>query len=340
MNTTQNSLLFDFPMPAAPPARERGLLRTIGLIGLGALGLVAVLAAAGAVYEGIAGAGDATRYAPAGRLVDVGGYSLHLDCRGEGSPTVVLDAGLGASALDWALVQPDLARTTRVCSYDRAGMGFSDPGPQPRSPARIADELHLLLESAAVPGPYVLVGHSLAGKNLRMFAEAYPADVAGMVLVDARSEMVETSADTDAFKVALEGQATLFSVARRLGIVRLFGGALVGEPLVPPDLATQMALAQTEPDAIAETTQEGLLRSADDAALADARLGSMPLVVIAAGESMRDLPGWSDAQEAMAALSTRGRLIVAEDSGHAVHLAEPGLVIDAIEQVIAKVRGN
>src|SRR5690606_33293767 len=155
--------------------------------------------------------GDATTYPPAGRMVDVGGYKLHLDCRGQGSPTVILDAGLGASSLDWALVQPELARTTQVCSYDRAGMGWSEAGPEPRSPARLADELHTLLQIAGAPGPYVLVGHSLAGKNLRLFAAAHPVDVAGMVLVDARSEIVDVTADQAAFASALEGQAAQYS---------------------------------------------------------------------------------------------------------------------------------
>jgi pimeloyl-ACP methyl ester carboxylesterase len=304
----------------------------------GALGLLAVVAAVGAAYEAIAGVGDAASYSRAGRMVAVAGHELYIDCRGKGSPTIVMDAGLGSSSLDWALVQPELARATQVCTYDRAGMGWSKPGPQPRSPAHLAEELHLLLKNADITGPYVLVGHSLAGKNIRMFAAAHPNDVAGMVLVDARGELVDAGADLKAFAAALEGQAALYSLARRFGIARLFGGALIDLPLVPPALATQMALSQTNPDAIAATTQEGLSRAADDKALAAQSLGSMPLVVIAAGDSMRNLPNWPAAQNAMAKLSTNSRLIVAEHSSHAVQLVEPRVVIEAALSVIEDAR--
>lgn len=306
-------------------------------IACSALGLLGILAATGAAYEQVAAAGDATAYPAPGRLVDVGGYRLHLDCRGEGSPTIVMDAGLGKSSLDWTLIQPQLAHTTKVCTYDRAGMGWSDPGPAPRTPSRIASELHVLLHNAGVAGPYLLVGHSLAGKNMRLFANDYPAEIAGMVLIDARSEVVEANADQPAFAAALEAQATQYAVARKLGIVRLFGGSLVALPQISPALATQMALFETDPSAIAATTQEGLNRTADDLTLARSDLGSMPLTVIAAGSNMAD-PAWSAAQSSMAKLSTKGRLVVAEGSGHAVHLEKPEIVIDAISGLVDEIR--
>lgn len=308
---------------------------------VGVAALLAAIAATGAAYEAIAGTGDLAAYPPAGRLVDVGGYRLHLDCRGQGTPTIVMDSGLGGSSLDWTLVQSSLATTTQVCTYDRAGMGWSESGPAPRSPAHIAEELHLLLKNAGVPGPYVLVAHSLAGKNARLFAAAYPADVAGMVLVDARSERVDarsSKADTDGFSAALKGQATMYAVARRLGIARLFGAGLVDEPLVPPSVATEMVLLQTNPGAIDETTAEGLARSADDAALATATLGALPLVVIAAADSMSNTPNWPAAQAGLAALSSKGRLVVAKHSKHYVQLDDPNIVIDGVNEVLASVR--
>ncbi len=205
MSATDSSL----QLASSAPVRPRGtrLASTIARIACGALSVLAVTVAAGATYEAIAGAGDASAYRPTGRLVDVGGYDLHLDCRGRGAPAVVMDAGLGGSSLDWALVQPDLARTTQVCTYDRAGMGWSDPGPQPRSPAHLAEELNVLLHNAGVPGPYVLVGHSLAGKTIRMFASAHPDDEAGMVLGDARSEVIDATAEGNAFDSDLEAIA-------------------------------------------------------------------------------------------------------------------------------------
>lgn len=337
MTTAADSLHPKLVSPGAQAARRADLPRRIASLALGALGLGAVVLAAGAGYERIASAGDAAAYPPAGRLVDVGGHKLHLDCRGEGSPTIVMDAGLGGSSLDWSLVQPELARTTKVCTYDRAGMGWSEAGPEPRSPSQLAEELHTLLENGGVPGPYVLVGHSLAGKNIRMLAVDHPADVVGMVLVDARSETVEVAADMEAFAIALDAQAGIYSLARGFGVARLFGGAMLDLPRVSPALATQMALLATTPAAIAETTREGLNRTADDDALAAATLGSMPLFVVAAGENMSD-PDWAAAQTAMSELSTSGQLIVAEGSGHAVHLDQPATVIDAINRVADAVR--
>lgn len=337
---TTQELHPDAHSPAVPARRSRSRLpwRIAGIAG-GALGLLAIVAAAGASYEAITSAGDTAAYPPPGRMVDVGGYKLHLDCRGEGSPTVVMDAGLGSSSLDWSLVQPEIASTTQVCTYDRAGMGWSDAGAGPRTPGRLAEELHALLLHAGIPGPYVLVGHSLAGKNLRMFAAAHPADISGMVLVDARSELIDATDDQNAFATALEERAAQYSLARRFGIARLFGAGLIDLPLVRRALATQMVLFQTSPAAIAETTQEGLNRTADDEALATSRLGSMPLIVIAAGDNMSS-PDWAAAQHAMAKLSTNGQLIVAEGSSHAIHLDQPGVIIDAVDRLIDAIRSK
>ena len=124
---------------------------------------------------------------PPGDLVDVGGYRLHLLCTGSqtaGHPTVVLDASFPGTVSTWAWVQPKLAQATRVCAYDRAGLGWSDAGPAPRDALSHARELHTLLQHAQVAGPYVLVGHSLGGLSVRMYADQYPEDVAGMVLIE------------------------------------------------------------------------------------------------------------------------------------------------------------
>jgi pimeloyl-ACP methyl ester carboxylesterase len=328
--------------PAAGHKGSRGLRTLLRAAGV-TVGAIAAVAALGATYEVIAGSQDPSIYPPAGRLVDVGGYRMHLDCRGEGSPTVVMDAGLGGSSLDWILVRASLTTTTKVCSYDRAGMGWSDVSPLPRTPGHIADELHTLLANASVPGPFVLVGHSLAGKNIRMFAARHPDEVAGMVLVDARSELVDTltpKAEADAFGTALGLQGTLYGLARRFGVARAFGASLANAPLLSSAEAEEMVLLQTQASSIDETTSEGLARAADDAALATANLGSRPLVVIAAAASMAGIPNWSAAQHKMAALSTQGRLVVAEHSGHAVQLEAPALVSKAIDDVVTLVRAD
>src|SRR5829696_3823744 len=330
--------------PSSTWRKGRRVLRWIGRGLVALVGLIAVLALVGASYEAIAAAGDARRYPAPGQLVDVGGYRLHIQCVGAGSPTVVLDAGLGGSSLDWNLVQPELSRTTRVCAYDRAGMGWSDPSPQPRTPRQIADELHTLLTNAGVAGPYVLVGHSLAGKNVRLFALTHPDQVAGMVLVDARGEYVDANtspAEEQAFPQALAAQALLYRVTRSVGLVRLIGASLWGGPAMPRATRTEGVLLTTSQRAVDAQTAEGLERAADDTLLQAApALGDRPLIVVAAGQNMTATPYWAEAQRRQAALSSNGRLIVAEGSGHAIHWEQPTLVIDALRQVIADVRSR
>jgi len=330
--------------PSRAWRRGRRVLRWIGR-GLAALvGLIAVLALAGASYEAIAAAGDARRYPAPGQLVDVGGYRLHINCVGAGSPTVVLDAGLGGSSLDWSLVQSELGSSTRVCAYDRAGMGWSDPSPHPRTPRQIADELHTLLTNAGIAGPYVLVGHSLAGKNVRLFALTHPEQVAGMVLVDARSEYVDANtspAEVQAFQRANAAQASQYRVARSLGLVRLIGANLWGAPAMPRETRTEGMLLTTSQRGVDAQTAEGLERAADDAQLEAApSLGDRPLIVLASEQNMTSTPYWVESQRRQAALSTNGRLIVPAGSVHYIHWEQPTLVIDAVRQVIEDVRSR
>ena len=160
--------------------RGRGCLVWLGA-GLAALLGIALV---GYIYEPIAEAADAKAYPPPGELVDVGGYRLHIKCTGSGSPTVVIEAGLGDWSTSWGFVQSDVTKTTRVCTYDRAGMGWSEAGPLPRDAAQFAKELHTLLQSADIPGPYVMVGHSLGGLGVRVFVHEYASEVAGVVLVE------------------------------------------------------------------------------------------------------------------------------------------------------------
>lgn len=326
------------PADTAPPRRATRKPRRGTRLLLVGVALMAAIAGSGAAYEAIASRSDAAAYPMPGRLVDVGGHRMHLHCEGTGKPVVVLDAGLGGSSVVWQLVQSRLAQTTEVCAFDRAGMGWSEAGPSPRTPQRNAEELHRLLVNSGVEGPYILVGHSLAGKNDRVFAAAYPADVAGMVLVDARSERLDLAAtpeEVEGFKTSLAGQAALYTVARHLGLVRLLGASLAASPLVSPEAALEMVLLETAPNAIAATTDEGTERAHDDDLLAASSLGDLPLVVVAAADSMSNIAGWPAAQNGLASLSTRGRLVVAEHSGHAVHLDEPDVVVDAVLSVFA-----
>jgi pimeloyl-ACP methyl ester carboxylesterase len=343
MEATTNKTL-DKPVPGRIGRRGRRALRRIA-IGFGIVfALIASLMLAGAGYEAIAAGGDAKAYPPPGQLVDVGGYRLHIQCAGTGSPTVVLDAGLGGSSLDWNLVQGDLSRTTRVCAYDRAGMGWSDPGPQPRTPDRIARELYTLLTNAGIDGPYVLVGHSLGGKNVRMFTLQHPELVAGMVLVDARSEYVDeqtSPSEVQSFREAIAAQGNLYGVTRRVGLVRLLGAGLWGSPEIPEVIRTEMALLTTSQRSIDTQTAEALERAADDTQLQAApSLGNLPLFVLASEQNMTGMPVWPEAQQRQAALSTKGRLIVVKGSGHYIQLEQLAVVLDAMRQVVAQARNR
>ena len=147
-------------------------------------GFLILLACAGALYQLIGGMLDRHSNPPPGRFVEVDGVRMHLVCTGHGTPTVVLDSGLSNSWLHWYKVQPGVAKFARVCSYDRAGLGWSEPRPGSRTSRAIAEELHTLLRNAGVAPPFVLVGHSMGGLNMQMYASLYRSEVAGMVLVD------------------------------------------------------------------------------------------------------------------------------------------------------------
>jgi pimeloyl-ACP methyl ester carboxylesterase len=143
------------------------------------------LAITGALYERIGRWRDAQRFPQRGHFVQAGSIRMNIDCRGQDPPTVLLESGSGGPSVDWLMVQPEVAKFSRVCSYDRAGYGWSDSGPEPRSSLQIAHELKQLLQAAGEKGPYVLVGHSMGGYDIRVYIGQYPNDVAGMVLVDA-----------------------------------------------------------------------------------------------------------------------------------------------------------
>jgi pimeloyl-ACP methyl ester carboxylesterase len=291
---------------------------------------------------------------PIGQLVDVGGYRLHLACQGQGSPTVVMEAAIGETGLMWSLVQPAVATRTRACVYDRAGYGWSDPSPRPRTAAVMVDELHRLLGAAEVPGPYVLVGHSFGGLLVRLYAARYPQEVAGLVLVDAAHEDQYRRAPTEIRELVpqLEEQAQQQYEGFKALIV---SGSLDAAMLpVPPGLPAAAAdsfraLVAASPKHVETLLAEQQAVQAIHAELRTAgstSLEDLPLVVLSHGQPMA-MPGlaeevnqanerlWQQLQAELAARSSRGRLVVAQDSGHYSQLERPELVIDAIAEVVA-----
>jgi pimeloyl-ACP methyl ester carboxylesterase len=299
-------------------------------------GLAAVAVVGGAVYEAVAARGDTDRYPAPGRLVNVGAEHLHLHCLGSGSPTVVMEAGLGESSLTWSLVQPEIAATTRVCSYDRAGYGWSELGPLPRSAGREAAELHELLATAVEGGPYVLVAHSLGANVARLFLGRFPEEVAGMVMVEPTDPETVIAAGTPFVPIA---QYRLSSILGWLGVVRLFGESLI--PLSigtdPPDAVIENAAVVYGPQSLSTAVEE-LRASVDDArdvmAVTTAGAwGSLPVVVVIAGSGGDPAFG-----QELAALSDAGRHLVAQASGHYVQYDQPQIVVDAVLDVVASAR--
>ena len=191
------------------------------------------LAAVGGGYETVSGALDEDFPMP-GQLIDVGGHSLHLSCSGSGSPTVILEPGAGGMSSVSAWITPAVARDTRVCVYDRAGRGWSEPADSPQDGAQIATDLHTLLERGHVPGPYVLAGHSFGGLYVLTFAARYPDEVAGMVLVDSTAPgsaaTPATSPDNEGSYDIMGRASALLSASAEIGCGALDRPALVRQP--------------------------------------------------------------------------------------------------------------
>ena len=313
------------------------------------------------------------KYSPPGKLVDVGGYRLHLNCTGKSGPTVVLIAGGGDFSFDWGLVQPNVSRFTRACSYDRAGLAWSDPGPTPRTMRQEAHELHTLLKSARIKAPYVLVGHSIGGLIARVYAEQYPGEVAGVVLIDPTHEdttlmyqgkLVQVRAGAKGMTVppvqTMRSSPPKSPAAEDVEQFE-FNQKMFGAPKTEPPFDKLPALTQamrlwfrSRPpraaagsDFWAEELQAMHLARATTPYLP----GDKPLVVllakpdsgnpppgIAAGEWKRVNEEKRQQKVELANLSRNSKLIVADGSGHHIQLDEPHVVTGAVRLVVDAVR--
>jgi pimeloyl-ACP methyl ester carboxylesterase len=245
------------------------------------------LAAIGGGYQTVREATDARAYPMPGRLIDVGGHRLHLNCTGSGSPTVVLEPGGGEMSANLGWITPAVARNTRVCVYDRAGRGWSEPASTPQDGLQIATDLHTLLHRGGVPGPYVLAGHSFGGLYVLTFAARYPDEVAGLVLVD--STAPKTAATTATASPGATGSydalgrvSALASISAPLGLARLYGQLATGD--LPPRSAGEVRASIATASNLRSTIDEYVQASSSvhqAAALTD--FGAKPLVVLTAG---------------------------------------------------------
>ncbi|HEX5879788.1 MAG TPA: alpha/beta hydrolase [Actinomycetota bacterium] len=268
--------------------------------------VVLALASIGGGYQTLGEAADAEAYPMPGRLIDVGGHRLHLSCTGAGTPTVVLEPGAGgmSSSLGW--IAPAVARDTRVCVYDRAGRGWSEPASTAQDGAQIATDLHTLLQRGHVPGPYVLAGHSFGGLYVLTFAARYPDEVAGMVLVDATAPAAAATPGTPSpghggANDAMRRVSALVPTAARLGLARLYARFDFGS--LPPRSREEVRASTATASTLRSTIDEYFQATASTeqaAALSD--LADKPLIVLTAG-SGHDA-AWSAAQNRMATLST------------------------------------
>lgn len=308
------------------------------------LGIVICLLLAGALAK----ARLKAAYPPSGQLIDVGGYKLHTVLQGEGQFTVVFDSGVGGIAAHWEQVQPEIAKHAVTLAYDRAGLGWSEPGKQPRSFEAMADELQALLEATNVPAPYILVGHSFGGVVARQFAKAHPDQVAGIVLVDSAFE----TQFTERFPAEVRNMSSKMVKGMKpmiwafaSGIPALFAKRM---PLTP-GLSAVAAQAERAARVFSGTHMRAALAEMDAIVHHPPQpidtLGNIPLVVLSHGVA-QPVPNlsaevnaayeeaWQQMQRELARLSSSSEHIIARDNGHDIHLENPRLVIESVQTAL------
>lgn len=342
-----------------PPHRKSRALRFFKWTVLVLAALAFCAALCGILYQAIGNWRDARRFPQQGRSVNLGpqfaNTTLNIDCSGQGSPAVVMDTGLGVPAVGWNFVQPEIAKFTRVCSYDRAGYGWSSPGPMPRTSSEIARELHALLAAAGEKPPYILVAHSFGGFNVRVYTGMYPAEVAGMVLVDTSHEDQVSRLPASLLEAQRDQLKQQESLRKFAPLLKFFGVArwsLRGndELKIPNDFQEELRYLELQPKFLDAITEE--FSSFDDSAKevhAAGNLGDRPLMVLTAGKnpdtkvlpkyvSAKDLQDFheiwvKDLQVQEAHLSTRGRQEIVSDSTHMIPFERPDTVVNAIREV-------
>ncbi len=299
----------------------------------------------------------AAKYPAPGKLVDVGGYRLHIHCQGQGNPTVVMESGNGNFSLNWGQVPQEVAKFTRVCTYDRAGLGWSDRSPQPRTAHNLVEGLHTLLARSGVEPPYVLVGHSLGGMLMRLYAHEHPDQVVGLVLVDSSHEEQLLRNPKAIMRLQRRADKLMGGILRLMQTIIATGLLALAPKLFPRQMSSMVA--EEDRDAfqgvVSADTKNLAAMQAEIAVVADhfatvraaqiTTLGNLPLVVLSHGKTQQ-VPGlsaevnrefeqtWQQMQSELTAQSSRGKRIVAEKSGHFIQLDQPELVIDAIREVV------
>ena len=339
-------------------------------IGLGFLCMVVFLLMIGAAYQWINTKIDEKRYPATGQMIDVGGYKLHLQSKGSGGPAVVIDTGLGDISATWSPIQSEIAKFTQVVTYDRAGIGWSESSPFPRTSQQIVHELHELLTRAHIPKPYILVGHSFGGINVQLYAATYPEDVQGLVLVDSGHEeqpeklppLPQGKKISRLFSL-YDLSPNLVYITSVLGISRIFSHLDLGDfkSLVPcSDSEAQMRLALTsttkhvysvnlECNLSNESLQQ--LKKTDRSLINDLpcfvlelkramqlsnhKLSEEEQVAVHEWEKI-----WKGFQRDTASKFHNSRLIVAEKSDHLIQWHQPELIVHCVKELVNEKRNQ
>jgi pimeloyl-ACP methyl ester carboxylesterase len=291
-------------------------------------------------------------YVSPGQLVDIGGRRINLHCTGAGGPTVVLLAGSASWSPIWYKVQPAIAQETRVCGFDRAGYGFSDPGPRPQVISDVVDDLHAALKAGRIPGPYVLVGHSLGGVEARLYAQRWPKEVAGMVLVDTSPAGEGLIDEAQPGFDEASGWETLASHLLHCSLLAANGGLDPSKPDCKPELPsdTPAAFRKVFPQFFTayyfadKVSLIWCLYTHRYDSVDHQSLGAMPLVVLSTEHTWEGTAGawftqsyakvWIGMHEALAHLSSRGVHRIIDGTGHEIQLDKPEAVIDAVHEVL------
>ncbi len=317
------------------------------------------------MYQVLGTAADRRRYPPPGRMIDLGGRGLHLIDQGVSGPAVIFESGIAATCLNWTRVRTDVECFAFACTYDRAWLGWSEPAPGARTTSAIVDDLHALLDAARIPGPYILAGHSFGGLLMRAYAARYPEKVAGVVLVDPLSphEWLDVSTERKAHalahgvKLARRGaMLARFGVVRAALVLLMSGGRLVpkliarvssgqGESVIsrlvgevskmPPETWPMVRAHWCESKSflgLAAYLESLPASSAEAAALGES---TIPVTILSAANAT---PEQLEEREALARRSPRGQHIVAAESGHWIQLDEPELVVQAIREMMERVK--
>jgi pimeloyl-ACP methyl ester carboxylesterase len=290
------------------------------------------------LYQKLATVIDDYRYPPPGKLVDIGGYKLHINTSGQGNLSVVCDAGLSGTSLGWTLVQTEVSKFTRVCSYDRAGYSWSDPSPLKRTSANIATELYALLKKNDIPAPYLLVGHSFGGANVLLFAHLYPQETLGVILVDSVHE--DMLSDSPPPPYAFFDSPTIQWILSLIGFKRLKGPSKEIEAMfnpLPPKIQAAY-IAQMNKTRYEETVNQEMDALNESLSQVGERTIFLhcPLTVITAGIIFNNEEGkrWKQLQNKLLSKSKYAKQIVAENSDHMINHHQPEIIVNAIREMI------